>query len=220
MLPVEALRRDYPESCGPVIRFGGRSGAQATPTASILAGGDPAQLMDFDHESALKACAEGRQEGLRWIYDREASPLLGLCLRILRRRDLAEDVLHDAFMEIWRHAGRFDAGRGAARGWIYTVVRYRALNAARTLGREDAWDETDAEELEIEDSENMVDQISDRLRMKHCLEQLDAPRRRSVLLSVIWGLTHNEIARRLEEPLGTVKSRIRSALKALGDCLA
>jgi RNA polymerase sigma-70 factor (ECF subfamily) len=90
---------------------------------------------DFDYEAALQACARGDQYALRAIYERERRWLMAVALRITRRRELAEEVLHDAFLQIWAKAGTFNAGLGSARGWIYSVVRHRALNLTRTSHR-------------------------------------------------------------------------------------
>ena len=86
---------------------------------------------DFDYDAALGACARGDRDALRRLYEREAPRLLGVALRIVRDRALAEDVLHDAFVNIWSRASSFDAGRGEGRGWIFSVVRNAALNRVR-----------------------------------------------------------------------------------------
>ena len=95
----------------------------------------------FDHDAAIRACAGGDREALRRIYEREAKFLLGVTLRIVRDRALAEDVLHDAFVSIWSRAASFDATRGAGRGWIYSIVRNAALNRVRDGSRETELDE-------------------------------------------------------------------------------
>ena len=90
----------------------------------------------FDYDAALHACALGDQQALHRIYQHDGRHLLGVALRIVRRRELAEDVLHDAFVSIWHRAASFDAGRGAGRGWVFSVVRHQALNALRSRERE------------------------------------------------------------------------------------
>ena len=90
----------------------------------------------FDYESAVEACARGECTGLRALYEREASWLLGVALRIVRKRDIARDVLQDAFVQIWQRAATYQRTLGSARGWIYTVVRHRALDEVRRAGRE------------------------------------------------------------------------------------
>ena len=96
---------------------------------------------DFDYESALIACARGEVFAFETLYRRESRWLGGVAYRILRDRELAEEALHDAFLQIWQKAPTFDRNLGSARGWIYTVVRHRALGMARGLGREIAVDD-------------------------------------------------------------------------------
>ena len=83
----------------------------------------PADSNYFDYDAALHACARGDQHALQRIYMQDSKRLLGVALRIVRQRHLAEDVVHDAFVSIWNKAASFDATRGEGRGWIYSVVR-------------------------------------------------------------------------------------------------
>ena len=82
----------------------------------------------FDHDAALAACARGERQALAQIYSLEGRYLLGVALRIVRQRQSAEDVLHDAFVSIWQRAGSFDPARGAGRNWIYNVIQHATLN--------------------------------------------------------------------------------------------
>jgi len=91
----------------------------------------PAPLPPFDYDAAVLACARGERYALQALYERESRWLLGVALRIVRDRAQAEDVLHDAFVDVWRQAAGFDPALGSARGWLYTVVRHRALKALR-----------------------------------------------------------------------------------------
>lgn len=174
----------------------------------------------FDYESALMACASGDRSALRRIYDEEAGRLVSVALRIVRRREAAEDVVHDAFIAIWQRAATFDPALGSARGWIYTVVRNRALNMVRDGRREEL---PGSSELELEPEAIVMDAV-ERLamesRLKACLERLDAEKRESVLLSYVTGFSHGEIAGRLGVPLGTVKSWVKRGLAALKECMA
>ena len=86
---------------------------------------------DFDHEAALEACARGERFALKALYEREGRWLLAVAQRIVRDAELAEDVLQDAFLQIWQRAGTFKREMGSGRGWVYTVVRHRALDEAR-----------------------------------------------------------------------------------------
>ena len=88
----------------------------------------------FDYEAAVEACARGERYALRSLYQREARWLLAVAQRIVRDRELARDVVQDAFLQIWQRASSFRRELGSGRGWIYTVVRHRALDVARTAG--------------------------------------------------------------------------------------
>lgn len=175
----------------------------------------------FDYEAALAGCVAGDQAALHRLYQHEAARLMGTAMRITRSRELAQDVLHDAFVRIWERAGTFDPARGPARGWIYAVVRHRALNAIRAR-RNDA--ELDGDALAAipdpgEPVAVLLERMADHGRLRGCLGKLDERRRTSILLAYVDGLTHPQIAARQGLPLGTVKAWIRRSLLALKDCL-
>ena len=176
----------------------------------------------FDHASALEGCARGDPASLRRLYDREAGFLLAVALRIVRRRDVAVDVLHDAFLDIWERAGTFDNRRGAGRAWITSIVRHRALKHIRAAGRETDLDAAMAAEI-VDDGLDPFAALAasqDGARLHGCLARLDADRRRVILLAYVDGLSQSEIAERLRTPLGTVKAWVRRSLIALKDCLS
>lgn len=179
---------------------------------------------EFDYEAALAACARGEHAALRRIYDREAPRLLGVALRIVRHRQVAEDVLHDAFLNIWTRAASFDPARGAGRGWIYSVVRNQALTLARAGEREVAVDDDFLADLDASqaDAASMEDAFALRQdigRLHDCLVGLDPPKRNSILYAYLDGCSHSEIAERLRSPLGTVKAWIKRGLSALRECM-
>ena len=146
---------------------------------------------------------------------------MAVALRITRRRELAEEVLHDAFVQIWRKAATFDAALGSARGWIYTVVRHRALNAVRSSGRIVAADEGALVALAgAQAGWRAGEREIDAGALAECLGRLDDQKRTCVMLAFVDGYTHEELAQHLDAPLGTVKSWIRRALLALRECLA
>lgn len=181
---------------------------------------------EFDYDAALAACARGDEQALRNIYDRDARQLLGVALRIVRRRQVAEDVLHDAFLAIWTRSSSFDPRRGAGRGWIYSVVRHQALDVVRASGREVSADEEALDTLGSEavaaDGGALVDAFERRQdmgRLHDCLVGLDESKRNSILYAYVDGCSHAEIAARMQSPLGTIKAWIKRGLSALKECM-
>jgi RNA polymerase sigma-70 factor, ECF subfamily len=176
----------------------------------------------FDYAGTLAACARGERAALRRLYDEEAGRLIAVAQRIVRRRELAEEVVQESFIQIWQKAATFDAGIGSARAWIYTIVRHRALNVIRDGAREDL---LDADELTaVQDSVAIADDAFGRLstesRLRTCLENIDREKRESLLLSYVAGYSHGEIAGLMRVPVGTAKSWVRRALIALKECMA
>lgn len=176
----------------------------------------------FDHASALEGCARGDSASLRRLYDHEAGFLLAVALRIVRRREVAADVLHDSIMDIWERAGTFDRSRGAGRAWITSIVRHRALKHVRAAGREADLDAAVGVEIadDAPDPFAALATSQDGARLHGCLALLDADRRKVILLAYVDGLSQSEIAGRLGTPLGTVKAWVRRSLIALKDCLS
>ena len=178
-------------------------------------------MVAFDYDAVIVACAAGDRGALKALYDREARRLMGVALRIVRQRQLAEDVVQEAFLQIWRAAGTFDAARGSGRGWIYTVVRHRALQEIRKRGREVPVANEDIEQLTDDRQEMNVDSHDiDSTELERCLARLDPQRRACILHAFVEGYTHEQIAARLDTPLGTVKSWVRRGLLALKECLS
>lgn len=186
------------------------SAAAPDPTAA------PADLArDAQLSAALARCAVGERSALQVIYDLEAARMIGVARRVLFRQDLAEDAVHDAFVRIWRAAGTYNASRGAARNWLYAIVRNRALSIHRSEHRYDAADEI---ESEIE-PDMAVNRMPETSALRKCLERIERPRRDVVVLAYVHGMSHGEMAGRLKLPLGTVKSWVRRSLISLQECM-
>ena len=177
------------------------------------------RLLDNEREAQLAAalarCAAGDRAALQMIYAGEAPRMIGVARRILLRQDLAEEAVHDAFMRIWRSAAGFDPHRGSARGWLYAIVRNRALSIHRNEHRYDASDES---ALEI-NCEATMTRLPETSALRRCLERIDRPRRDVVVLAYAHGMSHGELAGRMKVPLGTVKSWVRRGLFSLQECM-
>lgn len=183
----------------------------------------PSSLPAFDYEAAVLACARGERFALRALYEREARWLLGVALRIVRDRERAEDVLHDAFLQVWQHAATYRPALGSARGWLYTIVRHRALKEVRDPGRLQALDPealTSLSDAQQAAEQGATDRALDTDSLERCLQRLDEARRACVMHAFVDGYTHEQIAERLNTPLGTVKSWIRRSLASLKECMA
>lgn len=182
---------------------------------------------DFDHDAALEACARGERFALKALYEREGRWLLAVAQRIVRDAELAEDVLQEAFLQIWQRAGTFRREMGSGRGWVYTVVRHRALDEVRRRRPEiSLGDDFEAvAEAAVHHDAATGDGAwphdpHDEEALAHCLAQLDDPKRQCVIDAYVEGYTHEQIAQKLSKPVGTVKSWIRRGLLALKECLS
>ena len=191
----------------------------ATPLTASGSGRAPERA---SLDEALRRCAAGDKAALRAIYDLEAPRMLGVAIRLLRRRALAEEAVHDTFVQVWQRASTFDASRGDARSWLYAVLRNRALNILRGETRTDLVEDFEPMGLVSDDEspEALTLRLSDAGALKRCLERLEPTRKQAILLAYVHGLSHGELAGRLGVPLGTMKSWIRRSMLALRECMA
>ncbi|MGH1361874.1 MAG: sigma-70 family RNA polymerase sigma factor [Burkholderiaceae bacterium] len=174
----------------------------------------------FDYENALLQCSQGNRDALRQIYEREASWFLGVSNRIVKDRQVAEDVVQEAFVSIWTKAATFDAKLGSARGWMYTIVRHRALQEVRKSGHARFIDVDNLDVL-LEKGAGTASETDfpDRQLLEQCLDGLEPGKRECIEAAFVEGYTHAELAQITGKPLGTIKSWIRRALTALRECL-
>jgi RNA polymerase sigma-70 factor, ECF subfamily len=172
-------------------------------------------------EALLQACAGGDKTALHSLYKETASQLFGLALRILRNRELAEEIVQDSFVLVWRNAHTFDPSRGAAMAWLGRIVRNRCIDVIRQRGRETPLDPASIERLEdpVSSPADLAALSSDARRLHHCLEELEENPRKVLKLVYYEGMTYDEVAARLGVPLGTVKSWVRRSLIRLRGCL-
>lgn len=173
-------------------------------------------------DDLLRRVAKGDRTALARIFDAESGRLVAIAQRIVRRRDLAEEVVQDIFVSVWRRADQFDATRGNARAWLTVMTRNRALNLLRDDARVEYHDEADLAAMgdRQADALGAFDALSARDALRTCLERLDEPKRRAILLCYVTGLNHGEAAATMNAPLGTVKAWIRRGVISLQECLS
>ncbi len=158
---------------------------------------------------------------------RLASPhLFAVALRILRERAAAEEVLQDAFVNVWHHAASYSAAKSQPLTWLTSIVRNRCLDQLRRRELDTvslARDEEDDAEFDVAaDSPNPAEMLlagADALAVRECVDQLEGGPKQAIALAFFQGLSHGELAEHLHQPLGTVKSWIRRALERLKQCL-
>ncbi len=174
-----------------------------------------------DLSDLLVRVANGERSALQAVYVRQSTRLFGIAMAILRDRAAAADVLQDAFLRVWTRAGSFDRDRGEASVWLSSIVRYAALDVARIRGREIPTDDPDLGDAAVEpDALIALSAAQEGARLHECLGRLEEKNRRGIVLAFVHGLSHPEIAIRLDLPLGTVKSWIRRGLLTLRECLS
>jgi RNA polymerase sigma-70 factor (ECF subfamily) len=177
------------------------------------------ELAHLSDEALVLLAARSQQGALAELYDRYGRPSYGLALRVLRDEALAEDAVQEAFLAIWRTASRFVPERGKASTWILTLVHRRAVDLVRREERRRA----DTLEHAPEPSGGTVDEEAwlrlQRERVQVALRQLPDQQREAIELAYYGGFTQSELAERLGQPLGTIKSRMFMGLARLRELL-
>ena len=186
---------------------------------------------DLDNTDLLRglvaAVALGDRAAFRRLYDATAAKLFGFALRILRKDELAEEALQDAFVSIWHAAAGYQPHLAAPLTWMTTIVRNKALDVLR---RQDDAIELDAQQFDADMLLAMQDpaagppdrmQMTDEARaLAHCMEALEGRQRQAIGMAFFHDLSHSEVAAQLSLPIGTVKTWIRRGLDKLKTCLS
>lgn len=164
----------------------------------------------------LTDIGRGNLDAFATLYDRHAGYVLALSIRVLRERQDAEDVVQEVFWQLWTGQSRYDPVRGRFTTWLFTVARNRSIDRLRRRGRAGQGDGDALPEASMDNDPEIDASQAERRRMvSDALEQLSTNQRQAVELCFFQGLSHREASDRLQSPLGTVKSRIRSALMTL-----
>ena len=173
----------------------------------------------------------GERAAFATLYELTCGHLLAVVLRIQRDRALAEDLLQDVYVSVWKAASTFDAARSQPLTWLTHIARHRAIDSLRraqtqprleSTTRADDDDGPDAAESLADAGPGPLDLLglaSQKRQLAACMERLTPPQRQSVALAFFDGLSHAEVAAQLRQPLGTVKSWVRRALATLKGCL-
>ena len=171
-------------------------------------------------EALVRTGAEDR-DAFRLLYDLTAAKLFGICLRICREREAAEDVLHEVYLTVWRRAGAFEPGRASPITWLATIARNRAIDWRRAQGGRQF---TSVDELEpIADTaplaSDLLEAAGEQARLHGCLSALEERQQAAIRTAFFEGATYADLAERQDVPLGTMKSWVRRGLQALKRCL-
>jgi RNA polymerase sigma-70 factor (ECF subfamily) len=164
----------------------------------------------------------GSQAAFAELYHSTSPKLFGVALRILRRRDWAEEVLQECFVNIWKHSARYQADLSAPMTWMTSIVRNRCLDWLRRPNLEDATDDNSVFDAVESGQPGPLDELernSEAGAVLRCLASLDEKQRQAVSVAFFDGLTHAELAEKLGQPLGTVKTWVRRGLAKLKTCL-
>jgi RNA polymerase sigma factor (sigma-70 family) len=172
----------------------------------------------------------GDRAAFATLYEQTSAHLLGVVLRIQRDRALAEDILQEVYVNVWRAAQSFDAAQSQPLTWLTSVARNRAIDSLRRGQAQPQFQTTSAnadEDSDVYDTVaddapgplDLLSRASDARALSSCMEGLSAQQRQSVALAFFDGLSHAEVAANMRQPLGTVKSWVRRALLSLKSCL-
>lgn len=164
-------------------------------------------------------CADGDQQTFSDLYRRTAPRLLGVALRIVRRREWAEDALQESFMSIWKHIGQYATEKSAPLTWMTSIVRNRAIDLVRRPRHEETREDFENLAADLVDGKSSVEHAcsvrSEESKLERCMEDLSPLQRQIIVMAYIHGMTHSELASRLGLPMGTIKSSLRRGLRKL-----
>ena len=177
----------------------------------------------------LAAVAKKDSQSFRLLYDAASPKLFGFVLRILIKRELAEEVLQESFVSIWNNAAGYQPHLAAPMTWMTTIVRNKAFDMLRKVDKADERVEIDNDNFDKEVMEALESQdptpieslqlTDDAKALARCLSRLDGLHRQAIALAFYHDLSHSEVAEQLKQPLGTIKTWIRRGLERLRLCL-
>jgi RNA polymerase sigma-70 factor, ECF subfamily len=205
------------------LRVMAEESPQKSPTTlgKLLYAKSKARVPEQDWATLVQSIAAGDQRALHALYDRAHRIVFTLIMRITANRETAEELTIDVFHDIWRSASRYDAANSSVLGWIMIQARSRAIDRLRFDSRKKRSHSGDVPpEAEIADPRDRLELREQGEALRAALTALTADERQAIEMTFFGGLTYAEAAARLDQPLGTIKTRIRSALHKLRHRLA
>ena len=176
-----------------------------------------------DLAEMLAKTAQGDRQAFALLYQSTSAKLFGLALRILASRDLAEEALQDAFVKIWHSADTYKADKAAVMTWMTAIVRNRCLDLLRATPKEQILNENESFDDWASDDFGPMENTairSDTKALMQCMKQLAPLQRQAFALSYFHGLAHEQLAKQLAQPLGTIKTWLRRGLDTLKNCMS
>ncbi|MDE3201851.1 MAG: sigma-70 family RNA polymerase sigma factor [Acidobacteriota bacterium] len=189
----------------PILKLLRSESGGTTPSTGTIA--------DASDVALLESVAAGQQQAMATLFDRYGGMVYSVALRVLNDTGRAEDLMQEVFLQLWREPGKFSSGKGSLGAWLAVVARNRAVDVLRGRKPSDPVDEvilTSKMDLSVEIERGLLME-----KVRAVMKELPAEQQRSLELAFFEGLTHAEIAQQTGDPLGTVKTRIRSALGSL-----
>ena len=184
--------------------------------------GMDAEVMRSQLAAAMARVAAGDRAALRIVYQATSAKLFGVCLRILKDRSEAEDVLQDVYVTVWRKAASFDPSRASPITWLVAIARNRSIDRLRAGAVSRRMDPIDAADEVSDPAPAALEQVEaaeQSGRLRTCLQELEERQSAAIRSAFLDGTTYEELAARMGVPLGTMKSWIRRGLLKLRACL-
>ncbi|NCP64716.1 MAG: sigma-70 family RNA polymerase sigma factor [Paraglaciecola sp.] len=174
----------------------------------------------MEHEEHLRLLGKvtsGDEQAFAQLYEATSPQLYAICLKMLRRKEWAEDAVQDAYVKIWHNAGEYRGGLGTVLTWMVSIARYRALDMLRfyKVRKEEEIEDN----ILLSDDDVIALSAEDKKQLNVCLDELEETQKQAIHLAFYCGLSHQEVTHHLDAPLGSTKSMIRRGLQLLKRCL-
>ncbi|HZM36179.1 MAG TPA: sigma-70 family RNA polymerase sigma factor [Burkholderiales bacterium] len=202
-------------------REGAEGESPAVTLGDVLYAKPGPRVAEADWARLVRAVAAGNQPALHMLYERAHRPVFTLAMRITGNRETAEELTVDVFHYVWRTASRYDPAQGTVLGWIMNLARSRAIDRLRFEQRKKRNGGQESADLETaDDCDDVVARREQGIALRTALAALAPEERKAIETAFFNELTYGEVAARLNEPLGTIKTRIRTGLHKLRSVLS